>query len=369
MQTTEPPASDATQAIFDPTADLTDPAHFFDMPWPSDARLVHGAPDVRGFPTAPLASILTGLLEIAPLRRGWPMLPVAYFQFTDELAAIDTPTDFAADPSSPILLIDIDEDSPERGRLIPTVAQVLEEDPYAPKPTLAVGARPGFVLRPERTYAFVVLDELGDAEGEPLAGSPAFEQIKPGSSADPSLAPLVELYEPLWSALSAHGRNVEEVAAATVFTTGDVVKDTAAMSDALLERHAVTIEDLALDPDDGVQHERFCELHGRVRFPQFQRGAPPFNTEGMFELDDDGLPVVQREETAPVALTIPKAPMPAGGYPLMLYFHGSGGLSDQVVDRPSKGEGPAHVVAAYEMATASSALPVNPERLPGAEGT
>lgn len=363
-----PPQPDTTtRFIFEPGSDLTDPEHFFDMPWPSDARMIDGHPDAAGFPSAPLASILDGLLEIAPLRRGWPAMPVAYFQFTGELASISVPTEYGAQPESPVLLIDVDDESPERGRLIPTVAQVLEEDPYAQRPTLAVAARPGFVLKPERTYAFVVRDELGDAEGAALGSSAAFDALKPGGGS--SETELVELYAPLWSVLEGHGIAPGDVSAATVFTTGDVVADTAQMSDALLSRHEVTITGLQLDANDGADHERFCELHGSVKYPQFQRGTPPFETDGLFELGADGVPVQQGEETAPVVITIPKSEMPPGGYPLMVYIHGSGGESEQVVDRPNKGKGPAHVVGAFQIATAASALPVNPERLPGAEST
>ncbi|MBY0280290.1 hypothetical protein K2Z84_33580, partial [Candidatus Binatia bacterium] len=184
-------------------------------------------------------------------------------------------------------------------------------------------------------------------------------------------------FAPLWDTLDALGIARDDVAAATVFTTAHVVEDLRALSDALLARHRVEITDLALDPDDGAAHARFCELHGRVRFPQWQHGTPPYDTDGLFVTGDDGLPVVQREEDAPVVVTLPRTPMPADGYPLVLYFHGSGGLSTQVVDRgrtaepggePAKGEGPAHVLAAHAIATAASALPLNSERLAGAGG-
>ena len=96
--------------------------------------------------------------------------------------------------------------------------------------------------------------------------------------------------------------------------------------------------------------------------------------------------------------------MPADGFPLVLYFHGSGGLSTALADRGTwvpttrsdqvrargharrlerhgelqpggpecvtgcntPGEGPAYVLAPFGIAMAGSALPVNPERLPGA---
>jgi hypothetical protein len=68
--------------------------------------------------------------------------------------------------------------------------------------------------------------------------------------------------------------------------------------------------------------------------------------------------------------------MPVGGYPFIVYFHGSGGLSTAVIDAGPEqsatdevgipGEGPAYVMAPHGFAMAGSALPLNPERLPGA---
>ena len=166
--------------------------------------------------------------------------------------------------------------------------------------------------------------------------------------------------------------------AATVFTTGDVVADMAALREAVAAAHPATLAQApALDPDDGADHARFCELHGSLQLAQFQRGEPPFDTEGLFEFasPDDALPIKQRDAEVPFAITFPKAPMPAGGYPLVMYFHGSGGLSTQVIDRGpvlepggerQPGLGPSHVLAPHGFATAGYAMPVNSERLPGA---
>jgi hypothetical protein len=137
----------------------------------------------------------------------------------------------------------------------------------------------------------------------------------------------------------------------------------------------VAIEGLALDPEDGADHERYCELVGTVDLPQFQAGTPPFNNAGLFEIGADGLPVEQRTEAAQVVLAIPRAQMPAAGFPLMLYFHGSGGRARTVVDAgpttaqsggPIAGLGPAHVVAEHGVASAGASLPLSPDRLPGA---
>src|SRR5690606_4392068 len=156
--------------------------------------------------------------------------------------------------------------------------------------------------------------------------------------------------------------------------TGDVVADLASLSDRLVEERSVTIEGLALDSDDGESNPRVCELVGTIAMPQFQRGTPPFNSEGLFEIGADGLPIEQRTESAKITITIPKERMPEAGFPLMVYFHGSGGDSAQVIDRgpqpeggvEARGEGPAFMIAEHGFAAAGAALPLSPDRLPGA---
>jgi len=218
----------------------------------------------------------------------------------------------------------------------------------------------------------VVKRSLGNAIGRPLGVSPTLRRLINGNTPESELGTkAIELYQPLWETLSEIEVNPNSVAAATVFTTGDVVSTFASLSDEVLERYDVKIENLKLDPSDDASNPRFYELQGTVKMPQFQQGKPPFNTGGLFEFDSYGSLVEQRIEEIPVVITIPKTPMPSGGYPLVAYFHGSNGLSTQVVDRgpitepggqPTKGQGPAYVVAEKGFAAVSSALPLNPER-------
>ncbi|MEZ4445570.1 MAG: hypothetical protein R3B72_41225 [Polyangiaceae bacterium] len=373
---TEPPPPAPTRGIFAIDGDVTQPDQFFDLPFPSDARLTaDGHPDLSGYPNTGDNHLVKGMLEIAAQRVGFGTQPVAYFRFDGALAEIDVtaPQVLKDGELPPVLLLDVDPDSPERGRAIPAVATVVPADDYAPEGLLAVAAFPGFVLSPERTYAFAVTSKVVDVDGEAVAAAEAFTAIRDGGSGD-----LAALYEPLWSSLDLAGVAKKDIVAATVFTTGDEVKALSALGDAVRAAHDVTIDGLEVDPDDGASHSRFCELVGTVTFPQFQRGTPPFDEDGLFVFGDDGLPVVQRTEVAPVVIALPLGEMPAGGFPLVMYFHGSGGLAAQVVDRgtitepggtPTKGEGPAHVLAAHGFASVGSAHPVNPERLPGAGET
>ncbi len=359
--------------VFDLAASTAEQGHFFDVPFPSDARLVDGHPDLAGYPNPGDIKLLSDLVPLGEGREGFSTNMGSYFQFTAPLAPRVETDVIAADPASPILLIDIDPDSPNRGALIPTVAKTLIKDDYVPENVLAVAPRPGFILSGDRQYAVVILKSLGDAAGEALDAPLAIEALADGQTPAGGQA-YSELFATLFDALEMHSIAPEEVAAATIYTTGDVVAGLADLSERMRTEYAVTINALAVDEDDG-DHERFCEILGTVEFPQFQVGTPPFLQNGTFAIGEDGLPEYQRDEQAGVVITLPKGEMPAGGYPLAMYFHGSGGLYQQVVDRgrvteiggeATKGEGPAHVLAPHGFAMVGSAHPVNPERLPGA---
>jgi hypothetical protein len=373
-------AAGGTQVEFDLDADWSQQSSFYAFPYPSDLRLgPNGGPDLRGFLNGSGNTIVDSLVAVAQDRPGFPVVPVAWFHFTGAMAPLDSETVIPAQVGSPFLLVDVDPASPERGRLRPTVATTPELDDYVPENLIAVAPRPGFVLAPNRQYAFVALRSLGDAQGQKLAVAPSLAALARGGAPSGARGAAAQaLYAPLWVTLRAIGVDPAEVAAATVFTTGDVVDQTAQLSTALLGKYQVSIDGLKVNfPNGADQQDRFCEFTGTVTYPQFQTGMPPFGSGGLFQFTDGGLPAKQRDEVAPMVITLPRGTMPAGGYPLMIYFHGSGGVSTQVVDRGPKtadgnqanGQGPSYVVAPFGLATAASALPLNPERLPGAVDT
>lgn len=372
-------AVEGTSASFDVNASFESSDTFFDFPYPSDARLTpEGTPNASAFPNPSSVGTLQSLINILDERPGFPAIPNAYFRFDAPLPALVLRDVIAANTSSSILLVDIDPDSPDRGKLFPTAAKVTNPDPYVPENLLGISPVPGVVLPADRSYAFVVMRSLEDAAGEPLGSSLEFEQVKQGQAPEGERgAELVELYAPLWETLEQIGVNKAAVAAATVFTVGDVVQQTADLSDQVVQDYDVQLRLLQVDPDDGADHDRYCEIIGEARMPQFQTGAPPFAQvgEGLFELDSNGKLIQQREEDIQVVISFPKQPMPAGGYPLVMYFHGSGGIASQVVDRGVqlvagggniKGEGPAHVLAEHGLGSVGSSHPMSPERVPGA---
>jgi hypothetical protein len=361
-----------SKAVFDPDADFSKEGAFFDLPYPSDARLdAKGAPELAAYPNPSLA-IIDQFKKVAVERKGFPVLSIGYFRFDKPLETRDANVALPGEKSQSILLVDIDEKSPEKGRFLPVVASTPAPDGYVPSYLLAVSPRPGVLLAPSRKYAFVVRTQVKDAEGRPLQPSDGLSKLAKGQSPGGSKGDaLVGLYAPLFSALDAAGIPRGEVAAATVFTTGDMVADTAELTKKLVDKYPGEVKSFALEENPALSAAPFCHVTAKISLPQFQKGKPPFDTEGLFEFGADGLPVKQRDEDVSVSITLPKKEMPAAGYPLIVFFHGSGGLARELVDGGTKGDPyevwPGATVAKLGFAMAGSSLPISPERVPGAK--
>jgi hypothetical protein len=355
-------------AYFDLAGSIATPATFWNLPFPSDLRLdASGAPDLTGFPNKRNVPILTSLMSVIPERRGFPVMPTAYVRFTAPVPARAI-TDVVADGS--VLLVDIDPASTEVGATFAVVAATLPKDDYVPSDLVALAPRPGTVLRPSTRYAYVVLRTFAPGFASPAA----FAELAAGRAPSGSRGAAAKtLYAPLWPALDAAGIARGDVLVATVFTTGDEVARTRARSEAIRAAYHPMITQFTLDSSSA--HDGFCVITSSITLPQFQIGTPPFDSDGRFQLDASDVPARQTDMTIPLRLTIPNRTMPAAGWPLYQFFHGSGGVSSGLVDlgpspdsgdHPIPGYGPGYVVALHGIAAASSALPLNPERLSGA---
>lgn len=360
----------AKTAYFDLDGSIAEPETFWNLPFPSDLRLAAtGAPDLTGFPNPRNVPILNALLSVASDRRGWPMMATAYVRFTSSVPERALPDVLAADNDAAIL-IDIDPASPELGTTYPIVASTLVADTYVPSDLVALAPRPGIVLRGGTRYAYVIRSAFAPG----FSPAPGFATLAAGRTpAGARGAAAAELYAPLWSALEGAGISVDDVLVATVFTTGDEVARLRARSEAVRTAHDPVIENLTLV--GGSTHDGFCELHGTITMPQFQKGTQPFDTDGRFVVDASDVPARQADLTIPLSISVPKSAMPAGGWPLYQFIHGSGGLSTGLIDlgyastpadMPEPGKGPGYIAALHGLAAASSAMPLNPERLPGA---
>jgi len=367
-----PPTEDIDGAIvrFDPRAATDTTAGFFGLPWPLDTRrTADGHPAVGAHPRPDDHPASASLVSLVAETDGFSQVPVVVFGF-DAAIATSRWDDGPLEGTSLALLVDVDPDSPDLGRTVPVYAHTPPADPYTPPNALTVSPVHGFVLRPSTTYAVVVDRDWGDGDGDPL-GSPAALQAVLTDAWDADAA-LALAFSPLREVLPDLGVTPQDVAAATVFTTGDPVGAVRAYTEAVREAHDPLVEGMAVDSDGGADHARFCELRGTIDLPQFQDGTPPFDgTGGRFPVATDA-PEVRRTDTVPVVITLPKETMPDGGWPVVYYAHGSDGLAAQVVDRgpvvvqdgePTPGEGPAHVLASRGIAAVGMATLLAPERL------
>lgn len=326
--------SDAPTVYYD-LAHTNTGATFWNYPWPSDQRLdANGAPDVAAYPNPRNVPIMTSLLSVVPERRGFPMMSIGYFRFTAKVEPVVTAA----------YLVDI-----EQKTTLPVVAELLPDDRYTTTNLVAVAPVPGVVMRGHAKYAYVLAKDFAPGFDSPSGWKMSSELV--------AALPIAK----------------GDVLVSTEFTTGDEVARVAARSEAIRTTYPRTIDNLTLVGD--TTYDGFCRLSGTISMPQFQTGTPPFETGGLFMLDANDVPMKQGDLTIPVTITLPKRAMPATGWPLYQFFHGSGGLSTGVVDlgpspdssdMPTPGKGPGYVVALHGIAAASAALPVNPERLPGA---
>ena len=371
-------ADDGAQLVFELDHTLTTPAQFFDAPWPSDLRVDDGGhPIVDGWPTRDSA-LFVGLRDIAKERRGFPVLPVAYFRFTRPVGARSLDAIVPATASSEILLVDIDPASPERGRLLPTVARTWSPTTTCPRTCSRSRRVPASSSRRRAAMPSSSCARRATRRAAPVGGAGdralADGHAPSGSARRRGRA----AYAPLFATLTTLGVDAHEVAAATVFTTGDVVNETADALDAH-PRAQPRRHPRPRRRSRRRRHSRsLLRAVGKVTLPQFQKGTPPFDTGRQLRLRHRRpADAKQRGRDAPITSRC-RSYADAGGRlsarrstSTARAGSAAGGRSRATSDagrHPTEpGKGPRTCSAPHGFATAASALPVNPERLPGAE--
>ncbi len=359
--------SRGTQVTFEPGH--TD--DFWTLPMPSDLRReADGTFNLQRYPgkRSNLANMWIKAAD-AHSGDGWGVTTGVFFTPNAALDATTFPSPAQSlTPTASVYLVDVDANSPEYGRQFPlNVSFTAEAGPASPANLLEVIPSYGFVRRPLTTYAAVVTDAVKDSAGKPLGRSLAFHKaLEQAADADKAAA---ASFEPLRVWLKKQNRDRSKVVAATVFKTMDP-------SDALvkLAKWVDTLPAPTVDEpwklEDNFQ--TFHWLSGKYTVPQVQDGDIPGH--GRIVWEADGLsPKKTGSQQIRLALTIPKKPMPAEGFPLMIYFHGSGGEWRESIDRgplpqiatrhelgdPPPGTGPAEYLARRGIAALGFDFPLH----------
>jgi hypothetical protein len=303
---------------------------YYALPFPNDARReADGTIDLRGHPRP--AGLLADYVDAIDRDiTGFGTNAGIYFRFDGPLDPASLPADPNAslDVNGAAFVVELTEGAPAYGKPSPVRARFVATGYEVIGPNwLGLLPYPGVPLKERTTYAAILTDGLRSADGGPVARHPDFDAaLAPGaeSAADPWVAAAARAYAPLKAYLATRPGLAERVVNATVFTTVDTTGLMPKLRQAVYTTPAPVLADLV---DAGPNQAGVNHLYeATYRSPNFQEGDPPYDrTGGAIRLDAQGLPIVQRTETLRILLSIPEGPMPAAGWPVVLYAHGTGG--------------------------------------------
>lgn len=321
---------------------LAQPAErFFDFPFPSDLRTLEGGqPDLTGFPNREKIQLLKNALSIVEEERsGFSAIGAVYFRFDGALDPASLPNDPATtlEPDSTVFFIDVDPDSSERGQRFPAYVHFeAEATSFWPGNTLVVRPIAGHHMRVARRYAVVIRSGLLDVEGAPVQQAAALAELRGGGSTGDT--EVDAHYQELLTTLEAVGVPGEEVLVATAFETSDPVSELDALREAIYAGPESTATNWEKEEPQGAPYVIY---RGVFTTTEFFSGTSPYTQSfgtGRFQFDADGKPL-NGNPGVPVrfTITVPNTPMPAEGYPIVIYGHGTGGGAETHVGGNSEG--------------------------------
>jgi len=342
-----------------PRGQVAGTIEFYRLPFPNDIRVKDGRVDLSGHPDpgtlVPGEIVTKYIAAIEDEMDGFGLNTTSYFRFS-------APVDFGSlaisgdDPN--IRFVNIDPDSPGYGHRHSGIAFSAStgRTKYICNNWLAIHPMQGYPLRHGTTYAVILLDSIYSADAsEQVARDDDFDALLGATApADADMQAAWLKYAPLRDFLADTTLPPEsqiaaaDVAVAAVLTTTDPDRSLPAFRHVIRTDptiSATTVADVtlcdaqAVSPCDdgltGAEHQRGCmgedpdifEIHGRYTTPVFQTGQAPYDTDGgLIEFTVDGTPIPQGEQDVCFGLSVPKnAVMPVGGWPVVIYLHGTGG--------------------------------------------
>jgi hypothetical protein len=308
---------------------------FYAAPFPSEhRRKADGHIDLTGFPNPSSVALVDEIAKIAAADSdGFGATSGIFFQLSDGLDPTSLPdmrTSLTAD--SPVLLVSVDESSPDAGMLYPIKADFQEDGgPFGAPNLLTLLPYQGVPLRPGGLYAAVVRRTVRGSDGLPLGPSDVVAKLAAGGAVFGMSSAAAASYKTALDWLSKHGVSPGDIAAIAVFRTGNPTVAFGKVKDDLLSR-PVPKPDKSFEPAEVF--DGYCVYHTTIKMPTYQAGVPPYDTEGGgWAFDDKGQPVVQNEEDANFVVTLPRTDMPKDGFPVVVFSRTGAGGDRPLVDR------------------------------------
>ncbi len=317
----------------------SDDKDFFRLPFPNDIRTKAGHVDLTGFPTPGADLLGFDLVDrwarfVEETATGFSAYPTVTFRFSGE---IDVETLKAPDATRWI-----DITTPTGVDLGHGWMAGLARTAYLCPNYVSIRPPRGAPLLPGHTYAVMITSRLKAKDGKDVVVPDDLKAVLASSASGTTPVAAHAAYAPLraWAAKSSF--DLANLVNVTVFTVGqhdDLAKKLTAMTQAapLPTAKGWVACGTAPSPCAQAEGDRACpsspdpafdELHALVTLPVFQKGTSPYlepSAGGGLELDGAGRPMLQRSEDVCLSLTVPKGTMPAEGWPLVLYAHGTGG--------------------------------------------
>jgi predicted esterase len=363
---------------------------FYDFPYPHNARLdADGTPALKAFPAPkrketcsipssgdPLVGNLlknidpdeyvSDIVKVTDEQtKGFSINPTIAFRFTRGLDPKTLPpTSASFSETSPVFLVDVDEASPDKGKRIPIDIRASLKSRFLPDNTLLIRPHQGFVLRGGTTYAVVVMTSVRDTDGWPLKTHALLQEMAEGKSlSDPDKSAIQKQFAPLFGYLKEKNITIDQVAAATVFTTGDPVMEMKQLRTFIRTKIPTPAAPTKLECSENSDSTPYITCKGWFDSPHFQKGDAPFlgKDTGFFTYKADGTPEYTMKSLR-FAVTIPKRYLASGAtkqtpLPIVMYAHGTGGSYTTFI-----GNGTARTLANMGVAAFGIDQAVNGER-------
>ncbi|MBV8762149.1 MAG: hypothetical protein JO257_32950, partial [Deltaproteobacteria bacterium] len=317
---------------------------FYELPFPNDLRRHDdGSLDLSRYP-APTALVDQYRMDAEKLD-GFGLNGGIYLRFSDAIDETSLPDPAASMmPGASVYLINI-----TTGERVPVIAHFRAERTNTIGPNrLAVRPYPGFGLDEGTQYALVVTNRVKDMSGAAVQATAELQ----------STLTTKQWYAGLLAWLDQPGDDErKDVVAAAVFTTQHATNVGLAIRNGVFGTAAPTASGITA----GATTPSYKEYTGTYTAPNFQTGDVPYNTTGgEIQVGSDGAAIVQRMEPMRFALTVPTTPMPAAGYPICIYSHGTGGDYQSFIS-----DGTGARLAAQGIATISTDQVLHGPRNPG----
>jgi hypothetical protein len=317
-----------------------DDGDFYRLPFPNDIRRKNGRPDYSGHPLpgADLFGFDLGGRYIDAIQSS----STGFGAYATILFRFGAPLDLGAfNAGNVVRFLDITEGAPEYGQGLGSSWLSLGGDgKYVCKNWLGVRPWQGQPLLANHTYTVMITDG-GTSLSGPYTKAEDFKAVI--GDKVPSEAALVSAhaaYAPLRKYLKAESIDPSTLLTAAVFTVGNpqAPMQKIAASVASLPAPATSgwvkcgvgpspCPDTSENRACGEESASFDEYHAMVSLPIYQAGKAPYvepaDGGGIDTSGASAAPV--RSEDVCLSMTVPKTAPPEGGFPVVVYAHGTGG--------------------------------------------